>query len=530
MKASYIEYSDTKQFSSGVLRYLAHDAEVLDFAAYPPSLSGIEQALKNKKVRADRKALVSVLQEQYQAITLHPAVAQHLALLEKETTFTITTGHQLNLFTGPLYFIYKIASTIALAKELSITFPDKNFVPVYWMATEDHDFAEINHANVQGKKIVWDKKVTGATGKLSTEGIAEAVQAYIGILGISPEAKQLAEWVETAYTKHPTLADATRYLVNKLFEQHGLVILDANHPKLKKQFSHIIEHDISKQASFNHINKTIERLQNVGLESPVNPREINFFYLKDRIRERIVLEDNQYRVLNTHIQFTETELKAQLQTHPEEFSPNVAMRPLYQECILPNLAYVGGGAELSYWLELKSTFEHYQVDFPVLILRNSAQVLRANASKKIKQLGIRPPAVFLDLAQAKKEWIKKNSSHILHLEAEQHALDHIFSELKKRVGTIDQSLVASTEAIQARLKKATSTLEKKLLRAEKRKHSEAMHHLENLRETMFPNDILQERSENFGPYFALLGPGFIDTLIASFKPLEKQFTLFELTK
>lgn len=530
MKASTIEYSDTQQFNSTVLRYLAQDVEVLNFAAYPPTMLGMERLLSTKKTSADRSALVAVLQEQYQHIQPSPEVAQNIALLEKENTFTITTGHQLNLFTGPLYFIYKIVSALALSKELQQAFPDKHFVPLYWMATEDHDFAEINHTTVQGKKIVWNNQAGGATGQLSTAGLAEALQAYQGILGISPEALQLANWVETAYSKHQNLADATRYLVNKLFEKYGLLVLDANHQKLKKQFSSIVEHDILEQQSFKLISETTKRMQKAGLSAPVNPREINFFYLKEGLRERIVREDQSYRVVNTDILFTEKELRTRIQNHPEEFSPNVAMRPLYQECILPNVAYIGGGAELSYWLELKSTFNHYHIDFPIVLLRNSAQLFSSNTSKKIKQLGLNPSEAFLELEQLKKNWLKKNSSHNLNLTTEEQAFAHVFSELKKRVGTIDQSLEASTEAIHARLKKATNTLEKKLIKAEKRNHAEAMHHLENIREAVFPNGILQERIENFGPYFALYGFEFIDTLLAHFKPLEKQFTLFELTQ
>ena len=230
MKASYMEYSETGQFTSGVLRYLAQDSEARSFAKYPPSLAGFKELLGNKKVQADRSILVEVLQQQYNRLETCAAVTQNIEALAKENTFTITTGHQLNLFTGPLYFIYKIASAIALSKELKEAFPDKHFVPLYWMATEDHDFAEINHTYIHGKKLVWDKETSGAAGHINTLDIGEILQAYQGILGASPHALQLAEWVEKAYTQHNNLADATRYLVNKLFEKYGLLILDSNHP------------------------------------------------------------------------------------------------------------------------------------------------------------------------------------------------------------------------------------------------------------------------------------------------------------
>src|SRR5690606_12180634 len=156
------------------------------------------------------------------------------------------TGHQLNLFTGPLYFIYKIVTTINLALELKIAYPEKNFVPVYWMATEDHDFEEINHVNVDEKNISWIQQTNGATGRLNTKTVVAAVQAYKGYLGISNNGKKLAKLVEQAYLQNENLADATRVLVNSLFEQYGLVIINADDASLKAQFADIIKRDITQ--------------------------------------------------------------------------------------------------------------------------------------------------------------------------------------------------------------------------------------------------------------------------------------------
>ncbi len=529
MKASYMEYSETGQFTSGVLRYLAQDAEALRFVNYPPSLAGFKELLGNKKVQADRSVLVEVLQQQYNRLETSSLVSQNIEALTKENTFTITTGHQLNLFTGPLYFIYKIASAIALSKELKEAFPDKNFVPLYWMATEDHDFAEINHTYIHGKKLVWDKENSGATGQLSTLDIGEIVQAYQGILGASPYALQLAEWVEKAYIQHENLADATRYLVNKLFEKYGLVILDANNSELKKQLSGIMAEDICQQHSFRLINETTTRLQAAGFDTPVNPREINFFYLKKGLRERIVKENSQYQVINTDIIFTEVELHTHIQKHPEEFSPNVVMRTLYQECILPNICYIGGGAELSYWLELKSTFEYYKLDFPIVLLRNSAQQVSASIAKKQENLNLSSEIVFKPLDTLKKEWILANAGKNLSLKNEIDALEEVFNTLGHRANAIDSSLVASAAAVETRLKKAMENLEKKLIKAEKRKHSGVLEQLEKIHAHIFPKGGLQERSENFGPYFSTYGPAFIDNLIENFHPLKGKFTLFQAT-
>jgi uncharacterized protein YllA (UPF0747 family) len=179
-----------------------------------------------------------------------------------------------------------------------------------------------------------------------------------------------------------------------------------------------MERDIIEQNSFKNISAVNEQLQKLGVHIQVNPREINFFYLKDNLRERLVFENDRYSVMNTDISFTEEELKQEIKTAPERFSPNVVMRPLYQECILPNIAYVGGGAELVYWLELKSNFDFYKVDFPILILRNSGLVIKKETAAKIKSMELAPADIFKSADEIKNNWVKKHSNHDLTLAEE----------------------------------------------------------------------------------------------------------------
>ena len=299
MKATYIDYKDTECFSSAVIRYIENDPALSPFISYPPNLTGFEQAINNRKVTGDRTLLVKVLKQQYAPISashkFSEIVEQNVELLLSDNTFTITTGHQLNIFTGPLYFIYKIVTAINLANDLKKQFPGKNFVPVYWMATEDHDFEEINHTHIHGKKIVWTQDQTGATGRLSTQSIKSVLAEYKAILGYSENSLKLGQLIDEAYSA-PNLSQATRILVHGLFAKHGLVILDADHHELKNQFSSIISKDIIEQCSFKNIDSSNQELAGIDIEAQVNPREINFFYLRDNLRERIVLEENEYSV------------------------------------------------------------------------------------------------------------------------------------------------------------------------------------------------------------------------------------------
>lgn len=533
MRSSCISYKDTGHFSQTISDYIDDKPELRPFYSYRPDFDGFAELLKNRKVVADRDILVEVLEEQYNHLAKHheagkatrPKVFESIAKLKNADTYTVTTGHQLNIFAGPLYFIYKIVTAIKLASQLKEKFPDKDFVPVYWMASEDHDFAEINYTNIGGKNVHWWLEASGATGRLNPDTIRQALNQYKGVLGMEHHAPELADIVEKAYAGFTKLADATRYMVDALFGQYGLVIIDADDYRFKKQFAPVMAKDIIEQNSFKNITATNERLEKLGVHIQVNPREINFFYLVDSLRERIVFEDGRYKVLNTEISFSRDELMSELVDNPERFSPNVVMRPLYQECILPNIAYVGGGSEVVYWLELKSNFEFYDVAFPILILRNSGLMIKKELASKIARMDLHPEDLFKPADIIKSNWVKKHSTHSLTLAEERREISAIFEKIKLRAYKIDDTLAPSAEAVLARLKHAMNNLEKKLVKAEKINYHTRLEQVDMIKGDLFPKNSLQERTENFGLFYVKWGQEFIDELIRHFEPLDFKFTI-----
>lgn len=527
MKATYIEYNDTLSFSKTLLAYLGNKPELAPFYGHRPDVEGFGKQIATKQPFAHRNLLVEQLRLQYgDLLNDAPAVSQNIDLLAKESSYTITTGHQLNIFTGPLYFIFKIVTAIKLAKDLKGNFPEQDFVPVYWMATEDHDFAEIDHTRVFGKKITWEEEGKSATGRMNTSTMGDVVRQYCNTFGLSDIATDLTQKVEDAYSQGYTLAKATRTFVHSLFKEYGLLIIDADQPALKKLFAPIIEQDILEQKSFTAIQQQSDKLESLGFNTQVHAREINFFYLTDEFRERIVLnEDGRYEVLHQNIFFTASELKAEIQNHPERFSPNVVMRPLYEEIILPNLAYIGGGAEIVYWLQLKSNFDQYSIDFPILIPRNSALITDDQVAGKVFRLDLTFKSIFKPLNTLKNEYVKRQTKHRLSLQDEWMEMNAIFARIKLRTHKIDPSLGPSTEAVKARLKKAMNNLEKKLLKAEKRNHEDALIQIERLKDNLFPNGGLQERTDNFAVLYLKHGTDFIDELIKNFNPLAFKFTV-----
>lgn len=525
MPTDCISYQNSGYFSKLIVDYLDQNISLKPLYHHYPTLTNFEIQMKEKGenfTKSNRMVLVNALMKQYENFEVSPETLTHIDGLQDQNTYTITTGHQLNLFTGPVFFMYKIASTINLCKQLKTKYPNQNFVPVYWMATEDHDFDEINFFKINNQKIAWNKKSTGPVGRLNTDGLQEVLEQLKTALGKGEDAHFLIDLFEKAYVKHHNLAAATRFLVNELFKNEGLVIVDGDNADLKKLFIPYVENELVNQQSFGLVNQTNLQLKHYNIQ--VNPREINLFYIEDDLRERIVFENNLYKINNTDISFTETEILELLQKSPEKFSPNVILRPLYQEVILPNLAYIGGGGELAYWLQLKSNFEVNKVTFPMLILRNSAVVITEKQNKKREKLNLTWEELFLKEPDLIRKKTTEFSEINFDFTQQKTFLKQQFETLQQIALKTDKSFGGAVLAQQAKQIKGLENLEKKLLKAEKRIHAEKLNLITKLQNELFPNGILQERSSNFAPFYLEFGIDFFNKL-QQLDPLSNEFCI-----
>ena len=502
-----IPYSETGFYNKLVIDYTTQKSELMPFYNRYNSVENYLSQIEEKQQHPiDRSLLVNVLKEQNASITLSSSTSENIDHLESPSTFTITTGHQLCLFLGPLYVIYKIMTAINLATLLSKTYPNYRFVPVFWMASEDHDFEEINHINAFGRKIHWDNQFDGAVGKMKLANFSQVLNELQQLMGEGPHAQRLAAIFKLAYSTK-NLAQATRYLINEFFGQDGLVILDGDHPKLKAQFSDVMKKDIVDNIFYPLISKQSELLSK-GYHKQAHVRKVNFFSLARNQRKRITTPISEDFI----------------EHHPHHFSPNVLMRPLYQEMILPNLAYVGGGAEIAYWMQLKTVFEYMKVPFPILGLRKSALLLSTSQVKKIDQLGLSSNDLFKMESDLHKSYVLSQGE--INVSQEMKTLNQLFDDLKHKF-----SDVAHLPIINAEFTRQTNAFEKmykKLIRVEKQNHQAAISQISKLKSNLFPNNGLQERYDNFIPYYLVHGDNFMKTLKVHLKPLDTNFVVLEL--
>lgn len=528
MNSKHIPYSETGFFSNLILDYLSGKPELKSFYESEPGLFSFGKKIKERGlINIDRKFLADVLSEQNIPLNDNAKVLANIELLRNNNAFTVTTGHQLNLFTGPLYFVYKIISTINLAEKLKQQYPENDFVPVYWMHCEDHDFAEINHIHLFGKKIEWKEEHHGAAGEISTASLTSVIAELKSILGESANANELISLFSEAYLNHTNLADAMRFLCHQLFGHYGLVILDARDKRLKQIFIPQLKEDIFNHPNFKSVEQSSSELEQLGYKTQVNPREINCFYLTNGKRERIIKTEKGFEVLNTSLCFSKEELEKEIDNHPEKFSPNVVLRPLYQEHILPNLAYIGGAGELSYWLQYKRMFNAAKVSFPLLVLRNSVMVVDETVKTKIEKLGLAAKDFFATEEKLVNDFIAANSASETDLGDEQQKMKELFQSVKSKAKQVDTTLEASIEAELQKQLKVLEQLESRIQRAEKKKYETSIHQIKSIREKLFPANSLQERHENISTFYLRYGSSFIDILKQNLQPLDCRFMILE---
>lgn len=498
------DIEQTGLFSALMEAYQQKNESLRDLVrAFPSPNSLADYGRKKSFPSGKRKLLVDALMRQYQAngIQRHEESIQRLIAAN---AFTVCTGHQLNLFGGPLFTIYKIQQVINTCRSMQEMEPSLDWVPVFWMASEDHDFEEIAHTQWNDRKFQWEHpNASGPVGRLKTAALTPLLDDFVGFgKGLLGE-HQVLDIIEEAYAKHSNLAQATRYWVHKVFGHSGLIVIDGDDAALKQSASSLFEQELFNEGLESLTSKSCAKLKK-EFHLQVNPRPINLFYIADGIRQRIVSSDSGFATADQAMHWTKTEMKALIEEEASCISPNAIFRPLYQESILPNLMYLGGGGELAYWLQLKQGFEGFGLEFPLLQLRDSFHLVDEKILRRLKDLGVPPEAYF----QSAEDWVKSQvlANHERNRELEQGraelkaALDAMTASLGESFPELEQSV----EAEKARMERSFKRLEKKISRGLKGREKEKVEALCRWHEALWGGS-LQERSQNILSLWALGG-------------------------
>lgn len=525
-KATKIAYKETKSFSKIVLDYLDDASQLKEFYNYPINIEGFKKAVQERSTfPINRKLLVDVLNAQYANTQTSDKLKANIQSLLQQNTFTVCTAHQPNIFTGHLYFIYKILHAIKLSEALKEAMPENNFVPVYYMGSEDADLDELGEVHINGTYYKWQTAQSGAVGRMLIDNhFITIINAIAGQLSVEKNGEEIIKTVRNFYKKDTTIEAATFHFVHYLFNKYGLVILMPDNRLLKNEFAAIIQRELTEQFSEKEVAITVAdfpkeyKVQAAG-------RAINLFYLHNNSRERIETAGDGYVVANTKLAFTKEELLQELKNTPERFSPNVILRPVFQEMILPNVAFIGGGGELAYWLELKRVFETASTFFPPLVLRNSFAIINKKATEKIANLGLSEADIFKTETDLVEEIVRRDSVIILDIKEEKEALKTIYDKIKAVASDIDGTLNCHVHALRTQALNRLEILEKKMLKAEKKKFETQQRQIKKIKSAVYPSGNLQERVDNILEYITVYGEGFIDAVYKNSNALKAEFTI-----
>lgn len=515
-----VDIAETGFLPSLVKDYLAGDEKVKGLYTYYPEIASFKQIIADKqKDNTNRDLLVSVLRAQYAELANHDFVSNNITSLLSDNTFTITAAHQPILFTGPLFSIYKISSAINLANQLKATYTDYNFVPVFWMGSEDHDMEELSNTTVNGTRYQWQEG-SGPVGRIDSKVITASLAELKAAIGENDAVRI----IEEALLKCNTVGKLTQYVINEVFKQHGLVVINQDDVALKQSFIEVIIDEVTYSRAATVLVPTITYLD-ANYKAQAKPRDINFFYLGSGYRERVIYDADkqQYSINNQNISFTKSELVNEISNYPENFSPNVFFRPLYQEMVLPNLAFVGGAGEISYWLELKPLFEYYKVNYPALIMRSMAAIVQPSANNKLQKLNLQFVDFFKDVELLVNEYIKQNTGSATSLDEQKQQVQQMFDAIALKAEAVDVTLVQSVAAEKQKALTVLDNIASKMLKAEKRKQETSVNQIRSVHTALLPNGSLQERVENFIPFYS---PAFIETCVHTLDPLKQQFYFF----
>lgn len=524
-----IPYAETGYFSKTVLDYLNGAKELESFYSVPPNASGLKSLIDLRlKYDTNRVKLAEALYASYGTVEVSNNVKENIERLKLQNTLTITTAHQPNIFTGPLYFIYKILHAIKLVAYCNEKYPEYNFVPVYFMGSEDADLDELGHIFIKGEKLEWKTAQTGAVGRMRVdEELLGLIKRMEGEVNIQSYGAEIMDTIKRCYTLGKQIQDATLQLVNDLFGRFGLIVLIPDNPVLKSISVDLFKDELLNQSSSKLVEETAKSLTDKGYKAQTHGRDINLFYLMEESRSRIERDGEVWKVLDSPIRFNQQELLEELKNHPERFSPNVILRGLFQEMILPNIIFIGGGGELAYWLELKAVFENYKVPYPMLVLRNSFLLINEEQQTILSKIGFTEKEIFKNTRLLQNEWVAKNSEKDFTVDKGIVNINKVYEALSLQAGTIDKTLETHIAALNKKATDKLTQLGKKFLRAEKRNHADAMRQIEKLRQQLFPFDSLQERIDNIIPSYSKYGAEVIDLLFHHSNSFEQEFVVLK---
>ncbi len=458
-----------------------------------------------------RNDLSSIISEQYNSLTPSAKTKKNISLLKNKETLAIITGQQLSLLGGPLYTFYKIITAIKLANHLSERYDNYNFVPVFWLEGDDHDFDEVRSINLLNEnnelvKISYNDDVTqedinrGSVGQIKfNAGINNFLNQLEHQLKTSEFKTKIIEHLKNFYQEGKTFKDSFTELLFSFFDPYGLIIFDPQDKRAKELLKPIFKKEIAEFRNHTESLVNISAALEEQYHAQVKIRPINLFYNYDEGRYLIEPVDNEFRLKGKRKKFTFEEIQSLIETEPEKFSPNVLLRPICQDYLFPTAFYIGGPNEIAYFAQALPLYEFYDIDPAVIYPRSSATILEKTIKAILEKYDLNLTSLFTDPNKLKNQILTSISNQNLEeiFKASKNQVDIVFDELKEKLFGIDKTMSDVTSKYRIKVMGYFDELYSKALEAQKKRHEITLRQIDKAAVSIFPNMNLQERELSF---------------------------------
>lgn len=494
------------------------------YAGGAPNQEGLIASVNKAASRKmDRQRISDVLVKQNSGWGMPAAVIDNARLLAQADSAAIVTGQQVGLLGGPLYTIYKTITAIRIARELSAG-TGKPVIPVFWVEGEDHDFDEIASFNIlrsnEIRTFTLESPSTdnpGAVGRLLlSDGIEAMLEELASMLPPSDFHEELFGALREAYAPGRSIEDAFVAWWKRLFADYGLVFMNPDDRDLKQLTIPLFEREIQNPSvSAERVEEVSRSLESEGYHAQVNVRPSNIFLLTDAGRLSLDVDGDGFVLRGTDRRYSREEMVAWLKSEPEAFSPNVVLRPLMQDMLLPTAAYIAGPGEIAYFAQYRGVYDWAGINMPVIYPRASATLIEPKVEKVFERYDISLEDFVDGVDTLFSKIVRTLSSHDFDAEfsALLSAVNQSINDIKPTIEDVDRNLGRTTEATRAAIIKEIDRLKDRVLRAEKRRHDEVRSQLEKTWVNILPEGRLQERV--ISPVYFLNKYGFslIDQLM-----------------
>jgi bacillithiol biosynthesis cysteine-adding enzyme BshC len=517
------------------LDYLDHFERVKSFYVHPPTMQALTSASRKLNYPVERRAEVArLLREQNAALGAGAETQSNLERLEKGAV-AIVSGQQVGLFSGPAYAIYKALTAVQIAEEL--TRSGIPAVPVFWMATEDHDLDEVRHAAWfdQGKLIRFELPVGAAEAGRPVGGIPLGLQ----IEPLAREAAELlsnqgsdllAQFLTESYRPQETYGSAFGKLFARLFAQQGLILMDPLDPGLHRVAAPLYQHALAERDALNE--KLLQRgkeLDRAGydVQVKVTSRSTLLFYMGGGVRQVVTASADKFQAGEKT--WTRDELVHLTHTEPDKFSPNALLRSVVQDYLLPTAAYVGGPAEISYFAQSEVVYRRLLGRMPVMLPRAGFTMVDAKAAKLLRKYSLTVEDVWAGSQNLrhKMECSSVPKALAKSFERDQKQIQKLLARLGKQIAKLDPTLKDTVERARKRIEFHIEKLRRKAGKALDRKNGLIATHEQYLESLLHPHKALQSRELCLLPFLSRWGAGGLSELqkLSSSKKLGHHFIL-----